>query len=89
MGFQNKWIRTDYQFESLEEAIELAGFFFGEELADQVRERRVVLSCLNVQACGGRKLSKTLLGVYFNRDQWFGAAGALAIVFLHNSLVIG
>ena len=39
MGFQNKWIRTDYQFESLQEAIELSGFFFGEEIADQVRER--------------------------------------------------
>ena len=39
MGFQNKWIRTDYQFESLDEAVVLAGFFFGEELADQVRER--------------------------------------------------
>jgi len=38
-GFQNKWIRTDYQFESLDEAVELAGFFFGEEMADQVRAR--------------------------------------------------
>ncbi|HEX5838971.1 MAG TPA: methyltransferase domain-containing protein [Anaerolineales bacterium] len=36
-GFDSKWIRTDYRFESLEEAIELAGFFFGEELAEQVR----------------------------------------------------
>jgi ubiquinone/menaquinone biosynthesis C-methylase UbiE len=36
-GFDNKWIRTDYRFESLEEAVELAGFFFGEELANQVR----------------------------------------------------
>ena len=44
MGFQNKWIRTHYQFESLDEAVELAGFFFGEEMADQVRERgRVIL----------------------------------------------
>ncbi len=39
MGFQNKWIRTDYHFESLEEAVDLAGFFFGLELADQVRAR--------------------------------------------------
>lgn len=39
MGFQNKWIRTDYQFESLDEAIELAGFFFGEEMAEKVRSR--------------------------------------------------
>ena len=43
MGFQNKWIRTDYLFESLDEAIELAGFFFGEEMADQVRERGSVI----------------------------------------------
>ena len=43
LGFQNKWIRTDYQFESLDEAVELAGFFFGEEMADQVRARRSVI----------------------------------------------
>ena len=36
-GFENRWIRTDYRFESLEEAVELAGFFFGEKLASQVR----------------------------------------------------
>jgi ubiquinone/menaquinone biosynthesis C-methylase UbiE len=42
-GFQNKWIRTDYKFESVEEAVELAGFFFGEELANRVRERRLVI----------------------------------------------
>jgi ubiquinone/menaquinone biosynthesis C-methylase UbiE len=33
-GFQQKWIRTDYQFESVEEAVELAGFFFGDEMAE-------------------------------------------------------
>ena len=38
-GFQNKWIRTDYQFESVDEAADLAGFFFGAEMADRVRER--------------------------------------------------
>ena len=42
-GFQNKWIRTDYQFESLEEAVDLAGFFFGAEMADRVREKRLVI----------------------------------------------
>jgi len=42
-GFQNKWIRTDYQFESLGEAIDLAGFFFGAEMADRVREKRSVI----------------------------------------------
>ena len=35
-GFQNKWIRTDYKFESVEEAEELSRFFFGDELADKV-----------------------------------------------------
>lgn len=42
-GFQNKWIRTDYQFQSVEEAVELAGFFFGEEVAGQVEETRSVI----------------------------------------------
>lgn len=42
-GFQNKWIRTDYQFESLNEAADLAGFFFGAEMADLVHERRSVI----------------------------------------------
>jgi ubiquinone/menaquinone biosynthesis C-methylase UbiE len=36
-GFQNKWIRTDYKFESVEEAEELSRFFFGDELADKVK----------------------------------------------------
>lgn len=38
-GFQNKWIRTDYQFESVDEAAHLAGFFFGEEMALRIREK--------------------------------------------------
>ena len=42
-GFQNRWIRTDYQFESLDEAAELAGFFFGDELAIRVRAERLVI----------------------------------------------
>lgn len=42
-GFQNKWIRTDYQFESLDEAADLAGFFFGADMADRVREGRLVI----------------------------------------------
>jgi ubiquinone/menaquinone biosynthesis C-methylase UbiE len=36
-GFASTWIRTDYQFVSLAEAIELVEFFFGESLAEQVR----------------------------------------------------
>jgi ubiquinone/menaquinone biosynthesis C-methylase UbiE len=42
-GFQNKWIRTDYQFESVDEAEELASFFFGEELGDKVRKNNWVI----------------------------------------------
>lgn len=38
LGFQSKWIRTDYEFESPEEAQDLARFFFGDELGDQVAE---------------------------------------------------
>jgi ubiquinone/menaquinone biosynthesis C-methylase UbiE len=36
-GFQKKWIRTDYKFESLEEAEELSRFFFGDALGDKVK----------------------------------------------------
>jgi len=42
-GFQNKWIRTDYKFESVEEAEELARFFFGDELGDRVRQNNWVI----------------------------------------------
>jgi ubiquinone/menaquinone biosynthesis C-methylase UbiE len=37
-GFQNKRIRTDYKFESIEEAEELSRFFFGDELGDKVKK---------------------------------------------------
>lgn len=36
-GFQHTWIRTDYQFESLEIARELAAFFFGAEMLEKIR----------------------------------------------------
>ncbi|MEP6895671.1 MAG: methyltransferase domain-containing protein [Chloroflexota bacterium] len=42
-GFQNKWIRTDYKFESVDEAEELSRFFFGDELGDQVRQNNWVI----------------------------------------------
>jgi len=42
-GFQNKWIRTDYKFESVEEAEELARFFFGDELGNKVRQNNWVI----------------------------------------------
>jgi ubiquinone/menaquinone biosynthesis C-methylase UbiE len=42
-GFQNKWIRTDYQFKTVDEAADLAGFFFGDEMAEQIRKRQGLL----------------------------------------------
>lgn len=36
-GFSMKWIRTDYQFASVEQAKELCGFFFGEEMAARIQ----------------------------------------------------
>jgi ubiquinone/menaquinone biosynthesis C-methylase UbiE len=38
-GFEHGWMRTDYRFESLEEAVELSTFFFGEEIGQKVREK--------------------------------------------------
>ena len=42
-GFRNKWIRTDYKFESVDEAEELSRFFFGDELGDKVRQNKWVI----------------------------------------------
>ncbi len=54
-GFQNRWIRTDYCFESPEEASEVAGFFFGDEMRTRIlRERLTVLpECTGVWWTGG------------------------------------
>ena len=43
VGFQSKWIRTDYKFESVAEAEELSRFFFGDELGDKVRDKKWVI----------------------------------------------
>ncbi len=42
-GFQKKWIRTDYEFISVDEAEELSRFFFGDELGDKVRANNWVI----------------------------------------------
>jgi ubiquinone/menaquinone biosynthesis C-methylase UbiE len=42
-GFSSTWIRTDYQFVSLDEAEALIRFFFGDELAAQVVENEWVI----------------------------------------------
>ena len=41
-GFHREWLRTDYEFASLDEADELTRFFFGDELADRVRREGLV-----------------------------------------------
>ncbi len=44
VGFQKTWIRTDYKFESLDEAEHLARFFFGDEMGDNaVKNNWVIL----------------------------------------------
>ncbi len=42
-GFERGWIRTDYRFESLDEAIELSTFFFGDDMGKKVRENNWVI----------------------------------------------
>ena len=42
-GFERGWTRSDYRFESLEEAVELSTFFFGEQMGQQVREKNWVI----------------------------------------------
>jgi len=36
---ERTWVRTDYRFESVDQAVELVGFFFGGEMARKVRRR--------------------------------------------------
>lgn len=42
-GFERGWMRTDYRFESLAEAVELSTFFFGEEMGRRVRKKQRVI----------------------------------------------
>lgn len=50
LGFSSRWIRTDYRFSSLDEAVDLCKFFFGEELANQVQQEysRIVPECTGI-----------------------------------------
>jgi ubiquinone/menaquinone biosynthesis C-methylase UbiE len=50
IGFQETWIRTDYQFISREEAIELATFFFGEEMVEKVQflDKPILPECTGI-----------------------------------------
>ena len=49
-GFQSRWIRTDFQFASPDEADELTRFFFGDALADEwlVSERVILPECTGI-----------------------------------------
>ena len=49
-GFAYRWIRTDYQFASPEEADELLRFFFGDEIADDCLkgENVIVPECTGI-----------------------------------------
>ena len=49
-GFQSRWIRTDYDFASMQEAQELSDFFFGGELAEKVRRNqwKILPECTGV-----------------------------------------
>ncbi|MDT8861282.1 class I SAM-dependent methyltransferase [Alkalihalobacillus sp. MEB130] len=48
-GFSHKWIRTDYQFESLREADKLTRFFFGDDIVDKVVKENL----LTLPECAG------------------------------------
>ena len=54
-GFEHGWVRTDYRFESLEEAVELSTFFFGEEMGQEVREKnwQIPFRALVLPECTG------------------------------------
>jgi uncharacterized damage-inducible protein DinB/ubiquinone/menaquinone biosynthesis C-methylase UbiE len=43
VGFRNTWIRTDYRFDSVEQAADLSGFFFGEEMAERIRRDQLTI----------------------------------------------
>lgn len=38
LGFEGQVLRTDYQFASVDEAVEVCGFFFGPEMAARIRD---------------------------------------------------
>ena len=44
LDFRATWLRTDYQFASLDEAVDLLGFFFGAEFAEEVRRNNWIVT---------------------------------------------
>lgn len=49
-GFQKTWIRTDFKFDSIDNAAESLGFFFGEQMSNRIRETgsAIVPECTGV-----------------------------------------
>lgn len=49
-GFIHSWLRTDYQFENIEEAQELVRFFFGEEMLGKIipSEKPILPECTGI-----------------------------------------
>lgn len=49
-GFESTWIRTDYRFPTIDDAVHHIRFFFGDELAAQVEAKgdRIVPECTGV-----------------------------------------
>jgi ubiquinone/menaquinone biosynthesis C-methylase UbiE len=49
-GFTSTWLRTDYRFASMEEAVNLASFFFGEEMSAKIQpgDQPVLPECTGV-----------------------------------------
>ena len=43
LNFQSTWVRTDYCFDSLDQAAELTSFFFGEDRAAEVRRNNWII----------------------------------------------
>ncbi|WP_138753925.1 class I SAM-dependent methyltransferase [Paenibacillus sinopodophylli] len=41
-GFKHRWVRTDYDFDSVDQAEQLTRFFFSDELADRVADQRLI-----------------------------------------------
>lgn len=52
-AFSSAWIRTDYRFERVAEAVALTGFFFDPEMAHQVAQRQqtIVPECTGIWWC--------------------------------------
>lgn len=52
-GFEQTWVRTDYQFRNQEEAAELVSFFFGEEMLVHLSQgpQPILPECTGIWSC--------------------------------------